>query len=148
MPIGLPSTSGRIGGFARGGHASYNSLQVLFRAQTGTYSTFQAAYTWSHSLGNVELNNSSGSINQQAITDQTHPGLDKGNTNINRPNIFTANEVFFLPKFEGQNKLVQNTAGGWEFNSIFTMAEGSSFSVFSNGVAVHPSMASPALLTH
>jgi hypothetical protein len=126
---------GQIGGFARGGHASYNSLQVLFRAQTGAYSTFQAAYTWSHSLGNVELNNSSGGINQQAITDQTHPGLDKGNTNINRPNIFTANEVLFLPKFEGQNKLVQNTAGGWEFNSIFTMAEGSSFSVFSSGAS-------------
>jgi hypothetical protein len=126
---------GQIGGFARGGHASYNSLQVLFRAQTGAYSTFQAAYTWSHSLGNVELNNSSGGINQQAITDQTHPGLDKGNTNINRPNIFTANEVLFLPKFEGQNKLVQNTAGGWEFNSIFTMAQGSSFSVFSSGAS-------------
>jgi hypothetical protein len=126
---------GQIGGFARGGHASYNSLQVLFRAQTGSYSTFQAAYTWSHSLGNVELNNSSGSFNQQAITDQANPALDKGNTNINRPNIFTANEVFFLPKFEGQNKLVQNTAGGWEFNSIFTMAQGSSFSVFSNGVS-------------
>jgi hypothetical protein len=129
---------GQIGGYARGGHASYNSLQVLFRAQQGTYSTFQAAYTWSHSLGNVELDNSSNSINQQAITDQTHPGLDKGNTNINRPNIFTANEVLFLPKFEGQNKLVQNSAGGWEFNSIFTMAQGSSFSVFSNGASGAP----------
>ena len=76
---------GQIGGFARGGHASYNSLQVLFRAQTGGFSTFQAAYTWSHSLGNVELDNSSGSVNQQAITDQANPALDKGNTNINRP---------------------------------------------------------------
>ena len=43
--------------------------------------------------------------------------------------------MLFLPKFQGQNKLVQNTAGGWEFNSIFTMAQGSSFSVFSNGVS-------------
>ena len=126
---------GTIGGFARGGHASYNSLQVLFRAQTGAYSTFQAAYTWSHSLGNVELNNSSGSMNQQAITNQANPALDKGNTNINRPNIFVANEVFFLPKFEGQNKLVQSTAGGWEFNSIITIAQGSSFSVFSSGAS-------------
>jgi hypothetical protein len=126
---------GTIGGFARGGHASYHSLQALFRAQTGSFSTFQAAYTWSHSIGNVELDNSSGSMNQQAITDQTNPALDKGNTNINRPNIFVANEVFFLPKFEGQNRLVQNTAGGWEFNSIFSMAQGSSFSVFSSGVS-------------
>ena len=126
---------GMIGGFARGGHASYNSLQVLFRAQTGSFSNFQAAYTWSHSIGDVELDNSSGSVNQQAITDQYNPALDKGNTNINRPNIFVANEVFFLPKLTSHGQLIQNTAGGWEVNSIFTMAEGSSFTVFSSGAS-------------
>ncbi|MGA7856326.1 MAG: carboxypeptidase regulatory-like domain-containing protein [Terracidiphilus sp.] len=126
---------GMIGGFARGGHATYHSLQALFRAQTGASSTFQAAYTWGHSIGNVELDNSSGSVNQEAITNQADPGLDKGNTNINRPNIFVANEVYFLPKFANQNQLVQNTAGGWEVNSIVTVAEGSSFSVFSSGAS-------------
>jgi hypothetical protein len=126
---------GTIGGFNRGGHASYHSLQTLFRAQTGSFSTFQAAYTWSHSIANVELDNSSGSVNQEAITDQANPGLDKGSTNINRPNIFVANEVFFLPKFDGQNKLVQTTVGGWEFNSIFGAAQGSSLSVFSSGAS-------------
>jgi Carboxypeptidase regulatory-like domain len=124
---------GTIGGFARGGHASYQSLQVLFRAQTGSFSTFQAAYTWSHSIGNVELDNSSGSINQEAITDQADPALDKGNTNINRPNIFVANEVLFLPKLAQYNQLVQQTVGGWEFNSIFTAAEGSSLTIVTNG---------------
>jgi hypothetical protein len=125
---------GQIGGFARGGHASYNSLQTLFRSQIGP-STFQAAYTWSHSVGNVELDNSSGSFNQQAITDQNDPGLDKGNTNINRPNIFVANEVLYLPKFQKYNKLVQNTLGGWEMNSIFSMAQGSSLTIFSSGAS-------------
>ena len=94
-----------IGGFARGGHASYQSLQTLFRAQTGNNSTFQAAYTWSHSVANVELDNSSGSVNQEAITNQADPGLDKGNTNINRPNIFVANWVAFLPKLEGPERV-------------------------------------------
>ena len=103
---------GQIGGFARGGHASYHSLQTLFRSQLGQ-STFQAAYTWSHSIGNVEQDNSSGSFNQQAITDQADPALDKGNTNINRPNIFVLNEVYYLPKFEKFNKLsrVRSAAG-------------------------------------
>jgi hypothetical protein len=126
---------GMIGGFARGGHASYHSLQALFRAQTGAYSTFQAAYTWSHSIGDVELDNSSGSVNQEARTNQYDPRLDKGNTNINRPNIFVANEVLFLPKLNNQNLLVRNTAGGWEVNGIFTAAQGSSFSVFSSGAS-------------
>jgi len=126
---------GQIGGFARGGHATYHSLQALFRAQTGNFSTFQAAYTWSHSIGNVELNNSSGSFNQQATTDQTNPGLDKGNTNINRPNIFVANEVLYLPKLSQHNQFVQRTLGGWEFNSIFSMAQGSSLTIETNGIS-------------
>jgi hypothetical protein len=127
-----PSTFGTIGGFDRGGHASYHSLQTLFRSQMGP-STLQVAYTWSHSIGNVELDNSSGSFNQQAITDQNNPGLDKGSTNINRPNIFVLSDVYFLPKLEGQNKYVQAVAGSWEANSIFTAAHGSSLTVFANG---------------
>jgi len=123
---------GTIGGFDRGGHASYQSLQTLFRSQIGQ-STFQAAYTWSHSIGNVELDNSSGSFNQQAITVQSQPGLDKGSTNINRPNIFVMNEVYYLPKLANQNKFVQNTIGGWEVNSIFTAAHGSSLTSYANG---------------
>lgn len=123
---------GQIGGFDRGGHASYQSLQTLFRSQIGN-STFQAAYTWSHSIGNVELDNSSNGFNQQAITVQGQPGLDKGSTNINRPNIFVMNEVYYLPKLANKNAFVQNTIGGWQVNSIFTAAHGSSLSVFANG---------------
>ncbi len=126
---------GSIGGFVREGHASYNALQVLFKAQTGTSSTFQASYTWSHSIGNVELDNSSGSVNQEAQTDQLAPNRDKGSTNINRPNIFVANEVYYLPKLANSNFVVKNVIGGWEANSIITVAEGSSFSVYTNGIA-------------
>ncbi len=126
---------GDIGGFARAGHASYHSLQALFRAQTGSFSTFQAAYTWGHSIGNVDLDNSSGSVGAEATTDQSNPGLDKGNTNINRPNIFVANEVLFLPKLASHGKLMQNTLGGWEANSIVSLAEGSSFTIYSSGIS-------------
>jgi len=126
---------GTIGGYNRGGHANYNSLQVLFRAQTGNFSTFQAAYTWGHSIANVAEDDASGSIDSQAITNQENPGLDKGNTNINRPNIFVANEVFFLPKFASHGAFVQNTLGGWEANSIISAAEGSSLTVFSSGAS-------------
>jgi hypothetical protein len=123
---------GGINGFAREGHASYNSLQTLFRSQVGP-STFQAAYTWSHSIGDVEEDNSSGTANQELPTVQGNDTLDKGNTNINRPNIFVANEVYYLPKFVKQNQLVQQTIGGWQVNSIFTAAHASSLSVFANG---------------
>jgi hypothetical protein len=131
-PYRPASNFGAINGFERTGHASYNSLQTLFRSQMGP-STFQAAYTWSHSIGNVEEDNSSGTANQEIVTVNGNGSLDKGNTNINRPNIFVASEVYYLPKLVKQNKLMQNTLGGWQVNSIFTAAHGSSLSVFANG---------------
>ena len=124
---------GTIGLFARGGHASYHSLQALFRARTGNYSTFQAAYTWSHSIGDVDLDNSSGSVNAQAFIDPSNTSLSKGNTNINRPNIFVANEVFYLPKLANKSMVVRQVLGGWEANSIISISSGSSLTIYSNG---------------
>jgi hypothetical protein len=131
------SNFGAINAFARQGHASYHSLQTLFRSRLSNFSTFQAAYTYSHSIGNVELDNSSGGVNQEAVTAQA-PGfssLDKANTNINRPHIFVANEVFFLPKLLKHGAFVQNSLGGWELNSIATIQSGASLSVFSSGAS-------------
>ncbi|HLK05456.1 MAG TPA: carboxypeptidase regulatory-like domain-containing protein [Candidatus Acidoferrum sp.] len=126
---------GAINDFARNGKASYHSLQALFRTRTSNNSQFQAAYTYSHSIGNVELDNSSGGVNQEATTDLSNGRLDKGNTNINRPHIFVANEVFFLPKFANHGAFAQNTIGGWELNSIITVETGASLSVFTSGAS-------------
>ncbi len=126
---------GEIGEFARQGHSDYNALQALFRSQTGGWGNFQAAYTWSHSIGNVDLDNSSGSVNQEAWTYNGNPSLDKGNSNINRANIFVANEVLYLPKFAGHNEFVQQAVGGWELNSIAQIEDGNSLSVFTSGAS-------------
>jgi hypothetical protein len=126
---------GTIGEFARGGHSSYHSLQALFRSRLSNFSSFQASYTYSHSIGDVELDNSSGSINQEAFSNPADTGIDKGNTNINRPQIFVANEVFYLPKLTKSSNLMQQTVGGWELNSIVSVETGASLSVFSSGAS-------------
>ncbi|MGA2813366.1 MAG: carboxypeptidase regulatory-like domain-containing protein [Candidatus Acidiferrum sp.] len=126
---------GSILEFGHNGKADYHSLQVLFRSRLSNFSTFQIAYTYSHSIGNVQLDNSSGSVNSQAVTDQSDYALDKGNTDINRPNVLVANEVFYLPKLANHGNLVQQTVGGWELNSIINVADGASTTVFSNGAS-------------
>jgi hypothetical protein len=93
------------------------------------------AYTYSHSIGDVDLDNSSGSVNSQAFIDPSDTKLSKGNTNINRPNIFVANEVFYLPKLTDKNMLVRGVLGGWEANSIISVSSGSSLTVYSNGAS-------------
>jgi hypothetical protein len=123
---------GPINGFQRAGHSSYHSLQTLFRSQQGP-STFQAAYTWSHSIGDITNDDSSGTADSELPTVPGNSRLDKGSTDINRPNILVLNEVYYLPKFGKQNQLVQQTIGGWQVNSIFSAAHASSLTVFSNG---------------
>ena len=124
---------GNIGQFAREGSASYHSLQTLFRSRIGSRSTFQMSYTWSHSIGDVELDNSSGSVNQEAFINPNDTRVDKGNTNINRPNIFVASEVFDLPRLAGMNPILKSVFGEWELNSIISIESGASLSVFTNG---------------
>jgi hypothetical protein len=124
---------GSISTFSAQGHSSYHALQVLFRSRLGN-SSFQASYTWSHSIADVDLTFSSSFALDAAFSDPSNTTNDKGNSTINRPNIFVANEVYYLPKLWGKNPLVRGTLGGWEVNSIITAMSGASMNLFLNGV--------------
>jgi hypothetical protein len=128
------SNFGAINYFSRDGHSSYHALQVMFRSKLSNFSTIQAAYTWSHTIANIEEDAANGGASQGSFTDIQNINLDRGNATINRPNIFVLNEVFFLPKLLHQNAAVREVAGGWELNTIFTAENGNSMSVYQSGV--------------
>ena len=107
------------------GDATYNALQVLFKTQYKR-SQLTAAYTWSHSIANVILDDSSGGLGYQSFTLPTDPGLDRGNSAVNRPQIFTANFNYFLPDLTQANKFVRGAFGSWELGLITTEASGNS----------------------
>ena len=60
--------------------------------------------------------------------------MDRGNSTINRPQIFVANAIFNLPSLNDANPVVKGVAGGWELGIISTLESGSSITVFTNGV--------------
>jgi hypothetical protein len=128
------SNFGAINYFDRGGDATYHSLQMLFKTKYKR-SALTAAYTWSHSISDVQLDDSSGGANSANYLDYTRPGLDRGNSPINRPHIFVANAYFYLPELKGANALERNALGGWELATILTAASGNSHTVFQNGVS-------------
>jgi len=128
------SNFGAINYFSRDGHASYHALQVQFRSRLSNFSTFQAAYTWSHTIADIEEDAANGGASQGSFTDIQNLRADRGNATINRPNIFVMNEVFYLPKLEHKQEFLRQTVGGWEFNTIFTAENGNSMSVYQNGV--------------
>ncbi len=116
------------------GSASYNALQVLAKYQVQKFQ-LQAAYTWGHSIGDIDNTNSNGGgPNSESYTIGSDPSLDRGNTGINRPQIFVANAVYYLPTLKGQNGLVEAVLGGWELAGITQYASGVSVSFDQAGV--------------
>ena len=113
------------------GDATYNALQVLFKVQLQKLQ-LQAAYTWSHSIGNV-TNDNSGGISGQSYTWGPNPSLDRGNTEVNRPQIFVANGVYYLPELKRSNAFVRSTVGGWELAGITQYSSGASTTLYLGG---------------
>jgi len=113
--------------------SNYNALQALFRTRVKNLDA-QVAYTWSKSLANTDISDSSGSQNAgNTFIDPTNPHLDYGPTVINRPQVFTGNVVYSLPELKGQNAALRYAAGGWQLSTILTYTSGPSLTVLSGG---------------
>jgi len=112
------------------GDANYNSLQVLFKVQMQKFQ-LQTAYTWSHSIGNVTSDLIVG-FGEGSYTWGPNPSLDRGNTELNRPQIFVANAVYYLPGLKKSSAFVRSTVGGWELAAITQYSSGASTTLYLN----------------
>jgi len=94
----------------RSASASYNSLQVDARRRFKNGFLFEAAYTYSRSLGSQ--------VGQNQFVNE------KGPTTYDRPQSFTINYVYDLPFFRGGRGLRAYTLGGWEVSGVSTFQGG------------------------
>lgn len=136
---------GAITYYSRDAISNYNALQVLVKSRLHDRVTLSAAYTWSHALANTELDDSGNGAGTAEFSDVTNHRFDYGNTTINRPQIFTANAVFYLPKFAASNTFVKQALGGWQYSIIGQAESGPSLTVFDTGIG--PSFLNPTFQT-
>ncbi len=120
------SNYGSIYLFERNGRADYDSMQALFRTRFTRNSSLQMAYTFSRSLADFGLNDSSGGRSDFAVLDRNNRELDFAESDINRPHIFVANMIFNMPEFKGYNPVVRTIIGGWEVAAIVQVSSGTS----------------------
>jgi len=128
------SNFGFLPWWAHYGDAHYNSLQALFKAKVSR-ALINFSYTYSHSIGDVPQDESNGTPNYQTLTTGLNAGLDKGNTEINRPQIFGANLVVPLPELKGSNTALREVAGGWQVATILTAQSGPSTTIQTAGLS-------------
>lgn len=130
------SNYGSIYQFERNGRGDYDSLQILFRTRFTKNFQLQAAYTYSQSLADFGLNDSSGGSSAFAVLDRNNRKLDFAESDINRPHIFVANLIYNLPGFKGSNSFVKTVLGGWEVASIIQLSSGTSLTPQINATGI------------
>ncbi len=119
------------------GTSHYDSLQALFKTRVKVVDA-QFAYTYSKSLTNTDLGDSSGTL--QTNNGGTGSGnfvladnskFDYGLSELNRPNVLSGSLVYNAPAFSGENGFVRAALGSWETSGILQYTSGPSINVYS-----------------
>jgi len=139
LPLGKPTTpvGATTGGWGAitmaqfNGVSHYDSLQALFKTRLKVVDA-QFAYTYSHSLSNTDISDSSGTAQAPNILLANDAGSDYGNSILNRPHILAGSLVYNAPALTGQNSFVRAALGSWETSAIMQYTSGASLTVYAN----------------
>jgi hypothetical protein len=127
--------------WANEANSNYNSLQLSLKKQTSRGLTFNVNYTWSHSIDNGSTWHSGATSSNGAgggegyLTDQSIPGLDRGNSIFDIRHRLIANYVYELPWYQAQEGVIGHILGGWQWNGIVSWQTGAHWEpwTFTNG---------------
>lgn len=135
-PFGPATGWGAISFGNFNGTSHYDSLQALFKTRLKIVDA-QFAYTYSKSLTNTDLGDSSGTLQTNnggtgsgnlIIAD--NPKYDYGPSELNRPHVLSGSLVYNAPALSGQNGFVRAALASWETSAILQYASGPSINVF------------------
>lgn len=118
------------------GKSSYHGLQASVRRSLRGGWQVSGNYTFSHSIDNGSgWHNSATTENGFAsgdgyTTDQTMPGLDRGNSTFDIRHRATFNYIWLVPFLHGHRGLMAAVLGGWQLNGIWSFQTGSHWTPF------------------
>ncbi len=110
------------------GNSNYNSLQADLRHRMTHGLTFEAAYTWSHTLDNIVING----VNDSNLRRWY------GTSSLNQAQVLTINWVYELPFFQhSPYRAARYLLSGWQVGGISNFAMGPPIDFFCplNGAA-------------
>ena len=118
------------------GDSVYHGLQSQLVSRFWNGSSFQASYTWSRTIANETLGNSSGSIDpDNTFTDLDNPGLDRGLADTHRTHLANASLLLMLPSLaDHPSSFVRNVFGDWQVTSIVQYTSGAPVTVHAGSV--------------
>ena len=96
-----------------GAGASYNALQMKISRRFSDRFTFNADYTWAKAIDLDDVD-----YDADVFPDYTQLHKFYAPAGFDRRNVFNFQYVYNLPQFKNHNKLIQLTAGGWEYSGV------------------------------
>lgn len=112
---------GGLTGTAFDGSSNFNSLQVTVRKQFSYGLTFQASYTWSKDLGDV--NGSLSGANEANSGNPMYLNQQYGPLYFNHPQRLILNYAYDLPLGQ-HNGFLGYMLGGWNISGVTTIQDG------------------------
>ena len=109
-----------------GGTSSYNALQAGIEHKFSHSFQLQSNFTWSKT---TDVGGSGDPTFESSVSDPYDVGHDKGLSSLNVPLVWVTYGNYLLPSFKGNNFLMKNVLGGWQFSAIYTAESGEPFSI-------------------
>jgi hypothetical protein len=113
-----------ITAFVPRGWSNYHGLQGGLSRRFSNGLTFQAAYTWSHTIDNSTADFHTSDITPRRPQDFFNFNSEKSNSALDRAQRFTLAMVYDLPYFKGGSWLRKNIVGNWTFSPVYTYETG------------------------
>jgi Carboxypeptidase regulatory-like domain/TonB dependent receptor len=120
--------------------SNYNALQLKFERRLSHGLQALASYTWSHSIDIASTDAFSDYLNTPSSI--ANPNIDRGNSDFDIRNAFTAGVTYNLPSLQS-NKMVHAALGGWSVDSFIFARTASPVDVVSglvvaDGIDLYP----------
>jgi len=130
----FPAVNGTISTFRSNTISNYNSLQAHVEKRASHGLTFDASYTYSHSLDDAS-SASLGSLNNADFRNQADPGLEYGNSDFDVRQHMVVGYSWELPLGRGQavggdaSGFLNGVIGNWQVSGIVSASSGNWFTV-------------------
>jgi len=120
--------------------SNYNALQVKFERRLSRGLQALASYTWSHSIDIASTDAFANYLNTPSSV--ANPNLDRGNSDFDIRDAFTAGVTYSLPSPES-SRIVHAALGGWSADSFIFARTAPPVDVvggleFADGIALYP----------
>jgi Carboxypeptidase regulatory-like domain len=120
--------------------SDYQALQLKYERRLSQGLQALASYTWSHSIDIASTDATANYLNTPSSV--ANPNIDRGNSDFDIRNAFTAGVTYNLPSPES-NKIAHAALGGWSVDSFIFARTAPPVNVvsglvFADGIALYP----------